>query len=115
MKSPGHGHGTRHPRSMRAALTLLVLAVGAVALLPLTAGAAPGPALVLTPQSATSHVGTPHTITATVTDNGTPVANALVRFRFIAPSVNNCCVNLPSDTTDANGQATLTYTGRVGG
>ncbi len=113
--TPSDGHGPSHPRSVRAALALLVLAVGAAALLPLTADADPGPALVLTPQSATSHVGTPFTLTATVTDNGTPVADALVRFQFIAPSVNNCCVILPPTPPTLNGQATLTYTGHRGG
>ena len=62
----------------------------------------------LTPATATNPVGTAHTVTATLTDTGgTPIAGAPISFAVTG-------VNAPSpgnDTTDANGQATFTYTG----
>jgi uncharacterized repeat protein (TIGR01451 family) len=64
--------------------------------------------LSLTPATATNPVGTPHTVTATLTDTGgTPIANAPISFTVTG-------VNAPSPgsgTTDANGKATFTYTG----
>jgi hypothetical protein len=67
--------------------------------------------LVLTPPTAENEVGNPHTVTATVTDfGGQPVPGVTVRF-----TVTGANPTSGSDVTDANGQATFTYTGTVAG
>jgi Big-like domain-containing protein len=71
----------------------------------------------LTPQQATNPVGTPHTLTATLTDQaGNPRPNVLVTFQVTganAGATGTC--NPASCQTDANGQVTFTYTGTTAG
>jgi hypothetical protein len=71
-----------------------------------------GPAtLTLSPKTDTNTVGTPHTVTATVKDvAGNPVSGVTVRF-----SVSGANSASGSDVTDANGEATFTYTGTTAG
>ena len=71
-------------------------------------------ALELTPATATNDVGTNHTVTATVTDAGTPVAGVRVYFSLndIVNTYNGYCVFsgfCTSDVTGADGKATYTY------
>jgi uncharacterized protein (DUF2141 family) len=68
--------------------------------------------LVLTPPADTNPAGTPHTVTATVTDaTGQPISGVRVTF-----SVSGANPRTPtSATTNASGQATFTYTGVVAG
>lgn len=71
----------------------------------------------LTPQQATNPVGTPHTVTATVTDQaGNPRPNVLVTFQVSGANAgaSGTC-NPASCETDANGQVTFTYTGTAAG
>ena len=61
----------------------------------------------LTPATATSPTGTPHTVTATLTDSaGAPIGNAPIAF-----TVAGANPGTGTDTTDEGGQATFTYTG----
>lgn len=63
--------------------------------------------LVLAPSTATNPVGTPHTVTATVTDtNSDPVQAVIVRF-----SVGGSVTTSGQCTTNSAGQCTFTYTG----
>jgi len=62
--------------------------------------------LALAPATATNTVGTTHTVTATVTQDGNPVESVLVRF-----TVTGSVSTSGSCTTDAAGQCTFTYTG----
>jgi protocatechuate 3,4-dioxygenase beta subunit len=67
--------------------------------------------LTLEPPADTNPIGTPHTVTATVTDSGgNPVSGVTVRF-----SVTGAHTTSGSDTTDVNGEATFTYTGTTVG
>jgi uncharacterized protein (DUF2141 family) len=67
--------------------------------------------LTLDPPADTNPVGTPHTATATVRDaGGNPAPGVTVRFS--ASGANSAS---GSDTTDANGEATFTYTGTTAG
>lgn len=67
--------------------------------------------LMLRPKTATNQVGNPHTVTATVTDfGGQPVPDVTVRFTVTGVNPTG-----GSDVTDANGEATFTYTGTVAG
>jgi hypothetical protein len=66
----------------------------------------------LTETTDTNPVGTPHTVTATVKENGSPVAGAVVTFTVI--SGPNTGVT-GTGTTDASGQATFTYTSSLPG
>jgi hypothetical protein len=70
----------------------------------------PAPAtLTLTPSTTSAAVGTPASVTVTATDsNGLPVPNATVFFSV--PSGPNSPLTGP-EFTNANGQATLTYSG----
>ncbi|OGU73054.1 MAG: hypothetical protein A3H45_15770 [Ignavibacteria bacterium RIFCSPLOWO2_02_FULL_55_14] len=72
-----------------------------------------GEGIVLTPGSATNPVGTQHTVTAKVVDdNGNPVTERLVTFKVVSgPHAGET----GTDTTDANGEATFTYTGTTAG
>ena len=61
----------------------------------------------LTPALATNDVGVTHTVTATVSTNGSPAAGVTVNFAVISgPNLN---VN-GSDVTDGGGQASFSYT-----
>ncbi len=65
--------------------------------------------IVLTPLTAQNLVGTDHTVTATVADDmGNPVVGVTVDFEVISGPHTG---TMGSDVTDANGQATFTYTG----
>jgi hypothetical protein len=67
--------------------------------------------LTLSPASAQNPTGTPHTVTATLTDeNGDPVANEAVDFE--ATGANSAS---GSGSTDSSGEATFTYTGTSAG
>ena len=68
--------------------------------------------LTLSPMRAQNDLNTQHTVTATVTNlKGTPIANITVNFNVKAgPNAGDS----GSDITDANGQATFTYTGDGG-
>lgn len=61
----------------------------------------------LTPDSATNPVGTSHTVTATVRENGEPVVETEVEFVVLSgPNAGKT----GTDVTDGAGQATFTYT-----
>ena len=66
----------------------------------------------LTPLTATNGLGTPHTVTATVLENGQPAANKLVT--FVVNSGPHAGTT-GTDLTDAQGQATFTYVGLFAG
>jgi Big-like domain-containing protein/beta-propeller repeat-containing protein len=73
----------------------------------------PGPptGLTLSPTFDSNPVGTSHTVTATVVDaEGDPIEFVTVRF-----SVTGVNPGSGTDTTDANGEATFTYTGNNAG
>lgn len=68
--------------------------------------------LLLTPPTATSAVGTSHTVTATLLATGHPVPNSPVAFQILTgPHAGRA----GSATTNADGQATFTYTGTAAG
>ncbi len=63
--------------------------------------------MTLTPADETNPVGTPHTVTATLTDeNGTPVSGATIQF-----NVTGAHTTGGPGVTNASGEATFTYTG----
>lgn len=68
-----------------------------------------GEGIVLSPLSATNPVGSQHTVTAAVKDDsGQAVVGRLVTFNVVfGPHAGQT----DTDTTDANGEATFTYTG----
>jgi hypothetical protein len=67
--------------------------------------------MTLEPASAENPVGTPHTVTATLTDeNGDPVVGATVQFE-----VTGANTAAGVGVTDANGQTDFTYTGTTPG
>ena len=72
-----------------------------------------GEGILLTPLTATNPVNTPHTVTATVQNEfGDPIIGRNVDFEII----NGPNVGLTgSDITDANGEATFTYTSSLVG
>lgn len=77
------------------------------------ASAIVGEGAVLSPQSATNPVGTSHTVTATLQfDNGNPIVGRAVDFAVI--SGPNTGVT-GSGVTNAQGQATFTYSSSVAG
>jgi uncharacterized repeat protein (TIGR01451 family) len=71
------------------------------------------PNLSLTPTTATNPVGTPHTVTASVTNtNGTPRSDVLVEFVVTGANSGATGTCAPSDCkTDGTGKVTFTYTG----
>jgi hypothetical protein len=69
------------------------------------------------PDSATNLVGEDHTITAVVTDGGQPSPDWEVTFNVIPPVGETSAPNEGdngTDVTDANGEASFTYTGDGG-
>lgn len=79
----------------------------------LTGEAIVGEGILLSPDGVTNPVGTPHTLTARVQDdNGAPVVGREVTFTVV--SGPNAGLN-GTGTTDANGEATFTYTGALPG
>lgn len=81
------------------------------------AGAIIQPGLTLSPAAATNNVGTPHTVTATVTADGTPKDGVTVNFVVVAsggstpiPSSGTCVTG-----TTGPGQCTFTYTSPTAG
>jgi hypothetical protein len=65
----------------------------------------------LSPDTATSPVGSNHTVTASVTSDGSPVSDRSVTFTIVSgPNAGTTA----ADTTDSNGQASFTYTGSGG-
>ncbi len=77
----------------------------------LTLEKAAPPALELLPPFATNPVGTNHTVTAVYKKAGVPQAGITINFEVTA---GQNAGEVGSDITDANGEATFTYTG-VGG
>jgi hypothetical protein len=71
-----------------------------------------GGTITLTPSAATNQVGTPHTVTATVRDQfGQPVAGANVDFSITqGPNAGLAQAGMTDAVTNAQGQATFTYT-----
>ncbi len=68
-------------------------------------------AIVLSPPTDTNDVGTEHTVTATVTFDGNPLADQTVDFQIMSgPNAGE----VGQDTTDLSGEATFTYTGDGG-
>jgi len=68
--------------------------------------------ITLSPLTATNPLGTQHTVTAKVLENTLPVANKLVTFLINSgPHAGQT----GTDLTDANGEATFTYTGLFAG
>ncbi len=76
-------------------------------------GAVVGEGIVLSPLSATTYVGATHKLTATVQDNsGNPVIGTTVTFEITdGPNKGKSS----TATTDANGTATFSYTGKTAG
>ncbi len=69
---------------------------------------APPPTIDLAPATDTNNTGTSHTVTATLTQSGNPVAGVAVTFSVTAgPNAGQT----GQGTTNASGQATFTYTG----
>jgi hypothetical protein len=74
------------------------------------------PGVVLTPATATNEAGTDHTVTATVTAGGAPLAGTLVSFSVVS-GPNAGQTSDPSEctpvgcTTNASGQVSWKYTG----
>jgi hypothetical protein len=69
------------------------------------------PTVVLTPPTGTQNVGTPYTVTATITNPGGSISGQTVNF-----SVTGSNSATGTGTTNASGQATFTYTGsNIGG
>jgi hypothetical protein len=66
--------------------------------------------LTLEPEESTNEVGEDHTVTATVTENGEPVEGAEVLFEVTGTHPQEATA-----TTDADGEATFTYTGDTEG
>jgi hypothetical protein len=78
----------------------------------LSGAAIVGEGIVLSPISASNPVGTDHTVTAKVADaRGDPVSGVLVTFDVISGPNQGAH---GTDTTDANGEATFTYTDNSG-
>jgi hypothetical protein len=69
--------------------------------------------ITLEPQSATNSLGTTHTVTATILDDfGDPVPGIVVDFEVLSgPNAGTAGLV----TTDANGEATFSYTGNTAG
>jgi protocatechuate 3,4-dioxygenase beta subunit len=67
--------------------------------------------ITLTPESDTNPVGTPHTVTAHVAEDGTPRGGVAVTFKVIAGPNAGATATAP---TDAAGSATFTYLGSGG-
>jgi hypothetical protein len=72
-----------------------------------------GEGILLSPQSATNQVGSPHTLTAKVQDaNGNPIVGTTVTFKVTSgPNTGT----LGTAKTDATGTATFTYTSSKAG
>jgi len=77
--------------------------------------------ITLAPETATLTTGEPHTVTATVTNNGQPLPGALVSFKVTSgpntgtesiPNNGECSANNDC-TTDSTGQVSWTYTSRT--
>lgn len=68
--------------------------------------------ITLGPDSATNEVGTSHTLTATVEENGTPVAGVTVTFTVVSGPHAGLT---GTGVTDSSGVATFTYTGTAAG
>jgi hypothetical protein len=66
--------------------------------------------LTLSPATATNPVGTSHSVTATLTESGTPVPSGTVSF-----TVTGAHTTGGTATTNASGQATFAYAGTVAG
>jgi hypothetical protein len=70
----------------------------------------PQPKIELAPKRAENPVGTKHTVTATVTEEGTPAAEKEVTF-----TVTGANPQTGKGTTNAKGEATFTYEGKTEG
>jgi hypothetical protein len=68
------------------------------------------PTLTLIPPTATSSVGTPNTVTATITNPGGSVSGQLVSFAVMGANTAS-----GTETTNTSGQASFTYTGTNAG
>src|SRR4051812_18347695 len=94
------------------------MCVGFAALVALVApaGAHAAPALSLNPKAATKQAGTPHTLTATLTDGGSPVAGATVRFVYSVDTFFGTCDETGTNvaTTGSDGKAKCTFTYSAG-
>jgi hypothetical protein len=66
--------------------------------------------LTLSPATATNPTGTSHTVTATLSQGGSPLAGKAVKF-----SVTGANATTGTSSTGSNGQATFTYTGNAAG
>ncbi len=66
--------------------------------------------LSLTPESATSSIGTPHTITALLSNENQPVPDTIVNFKIFAGPHAGLSQNVK---TDSNGEARFTYVGQA--
>jgi Bacterial Ig-like domain (group 1) len=68
------------------------------------------PTIILSPTTAENEVGTTHTVTATVTEEGAPAAGVEVTF-----TVTGANPQTGKATTNANGEASFTYKGETAG
>ncbi len=68
--------------------------------------------ITLTPEEATNPLGAPHTLTATVTEEGKPVVGTTVTFEIIAGPNKGLS---GTAVTNEEGKATFTYTSKVAG
>ena len=110
-----HASAPAYRRAFQLGLAMLVAALG------LLAFSAPAQALpdrlTLTPEAAENPLGSTHTLTATVTEAGAPVADVHVDFFSSFGIFNIACQESGSFqvTTDANGKANCTYSGNFAG
>ena len=100
-------------KSRVAMATSLVAAVLLFIVAPSASGLAQAVAINLTPATETNAVGTDHTVTATVTDGGSPIEGASIHFAVTGdPTPTPAAGN---DVTDADGKATFTFSNAAAG
>ncbi len=100
-------------RSWLAMATLLAAVALLFVIAPSASGQTPTIAIDLTPATDTNAVGTDHTVTATVTDNGSPVEGASIHFAVTGDGTPTPAAG--NDVTDADGKATFTFSNAAAG
>ena len=100
-------------RSWLAMATVLAAAALLFVVAPSASGLAPALVIDLTPATDTNAVGTDHTVTATVTDNGSPIDGASIHFAVTGEGTPTPASG--NDVTDSNGKATFTFSNAAAG
>ena len=93
--------------------TVLAAAALLFVVAPSASGLAPALVIDLTPATDTNAVGTDHTVTATVTDNGSPIDGASIHFAVTGEGTPTPASG--NDVTDSNGEATFTFSNAAAG